>query len=76
MYIQLSLQEEIVQNFFMGLIIWKCWRVALKEFKFSMGYGFFKKGFKSNGLEVVGWSQNLRFFYLGFPAKFGGFRKN
>ena len=26
------------------------------------GYGFFKKGFKSNGFQVIVWSQNLRFF--------------
>ena len=33
MYIHLSLQEEIVHNnFLMGLIFWKCWRVALKKF--------------------------------------------
>ena len=37
------------------------------------GYGFFKKGFKSNRFHVVVWSQNLRFSYFsflkGFPAK-------
>ena len=65
------------KNFLMGLIFWKCWCVALKKFKFLRGYGFFKKGFKSNGFQVVVWSQNLRFFFiLGFPAKFGGFHKN
>ena len=32
MYIHLSLKEEIVHNnFIMGLIFWKCWRVALKK---------------------------------------------
>ena len=37
------------------------------------GYGFFKKGFKSNRFQVVVWSQNYRFSYFsflkGFPAK-------
>ena len=38
-----------------------------------LGYGFFKKGFKSNRFQVIVWSQNLRFSYFsflkGFPAK-------
>ena len=43
MYIHLSLQEEIVHNnFLMGLIFWKCWRVALMKFKIIWGFGFFK----------------------------------
>ena len=40
---------------------------------FIWGYGFFKKGFKSNRFQVVVWSQDLRFSYFsflkGFPAK-------
>ena len=47
MYIHLSLQEEIVHNnFLMGLIFSKCWRVALKKFKFLMGIWIFQKRFQ------------------------------
>ena len=30
------------------------------------GYGFFKKGFKSNRFQVIVWSRNLRFSYFSF----------
>ena len=70
MYIHLSLQEEIVHNnFLMGLVFWNCWRVALKKFKFLMGIWIFKKGFKSNGFQVVVWSQNLRFFLFRISSQ-------
>ena len=42
MYTNLSLQEKIVHNnFLMGLIFWKCLRVALKKYKFLMGIWIF-----------------------------------
>ena len=62
--------QNVHNNFLMGLIFWKCWRVALKKFKFPMGiYGFLKKGFKSNGFHVVVWSQNLRVFLFRIPSQ-------
>ena len=33
------------------------------------GYGFFKKGFKSNGFQVVVWSQNLSFFLFRISSQ-------
>ena len=83
----------------MGLIFWKCWRVALKKFKFLMGIWIFWILYTpvknlcvistritpcEIKLEISGkLSINLiifffciDFFYLGFPAKFWGFRKN
>ena len=77
MYIHLSLHEENVHNnCLMGLIFSTSWRVAPTKIKFFMGIWIFQKGFKSNRFQVVVWSQNLSFFYLGFPAKFWGFRQN
>ena len=57
-------------NFLMGLIFWKCWRVALKKFKMHMGIWIFQKPFKSNRFQIVVWSQNLRFSYFLFELIF------
>ena len=43
MYIHLSLKEEIVHNNFTMGIFWKCWRFALKKFKFPNGDMDFSK---------------------------------
>merc|ERR1712121_390300 len=39
------------------------------------GYGFFKKGFKSNGFQLIVWSQNLRFFLLRISSQIWRFSK-
>ena len=33
------------------------------------GYGFFKKGFKSNGFQLIVWSQNLSFFLFRISSQ-------
>ena len=69
-YLLPKLSKNVQANFLMGLIFWKCWRVALKKFKFCMGiWIFLKKGFKSNGFHVVVWSQNLRFFLFRISSQ-------
>ena len=70
-YIPKSLHEESVHNnYLMGLIFGTSRRVALTKKNSVWGYGFFKKGFKSNGFQVVVWSQNLRFSYFSFGLIF------
>ena len=29
--------EKVHNNYLVGLIFWKCWRVSLKKFKFLIG---------------------------------------
>ena len=79
-YLFCFLGKNVHNNYLMGLIFWKCWRVTLMKFKIRIRIWIFQKIFRSNGFQVVIWSQNLRFSYFclalflkGFPAKFGGF---
>ena len=37
------MRKNVHKNFLMGLIFWKCWRVALKKFKFLNGDMDFSK---------------------------------
>ena len=65
------MREKVHNNYLMGLIFSTSWSVAPTKKKNSIwGYGFFKKGFKSNGFQVVVWSQNLRFSYFSFGLIF------
>merc|ERR1712212_1436120 len=65
--------EKVHNNYLMGLIFSTSWSAPPRKKNSLWGYGFFKKGFKSNRFQVVVWSQNLRFSYFsflkGFPAK-------
>ena len=62
--------EKVHNNSLMGLIFGTSRRVALTKKKNSLwGYGFFKKGFKSNGFQVVVWSQNLSFFLFRISSQ-------
>ena len=56
-------------NYLMGLIFGTSRRVALTKKNSLWGYGFFKKGFKSNGFQVVVWSQNVSFFLFRISSQ-------
>ena len=64
------MEEKVHNNYFMGFD-----KLESCPHENQIPYGdmdFSKKGFKSNRFRLIVWSQNFRFFFKGFPAKFGG----
>ena len=45
-YLYCYMEQTVHNNYLIGLIFWKCWRVALKKFKFLMGIWIFQKRFQ------------------------------
>ena len=58
MNIHLSLQEKNGHNnYLMGFIFWKCWRVLLKKIKIRMGIWIFQNEDKK---KMIGRHQDIR----------------
>ena len=49
--------------------------LSSRNLKYLWGYGFLKRGFKSNRFQLVVWSQNLRFFSKDFQPNLEVFAK-
>ena len=71
------MKKNVQANFLMGLIFRTSWRVAPTKKNSLWGSGFSEfcvPKYMNYYRRIHG--KILRFFLKGFPAKFGGFRKN
>ena len=77
MYLFCYVGKNLHNNYLMGLIFSTSWRVAPKKIKILMGiWNNKKKTFQKYPISGNSLEPKFEIFFKGFPAKFGGFRKN